>query len=219
MALRNVNTSNPSTVDFAALPSLRAGPINITLIRQPFGADSSFQQRQLVINPGEPVVVGRASKSESKNCRPHPFNALFDCPVVSRTHAEFRSNAFKPESERVCIVDRGSMHGTTVNDVRLVPFEPHTLHTGDIIKFGDQVIRGAGKSHRSAFHPGRRSADERTELHDGVRVVFRLDDASQCNKTEPCSLAGTTFGVPSASEAESEAEDDQVSAINPQTSP
>lgn len=217
MALPNFNNSNPSHLDFAALPSLRATPINITLIRQPFGADSSFQQRQLVVNPGEPIVVGRASKSESKNCRPHPFNALFDCPVVSRMHAEFRSNAFKPDGERVCIIDRGSMHGTTVNNVRLVPFEPHTLHNGDVIKFGDQVTRGAGVSRQASrsHHP----ANTVTDLHDGVKVVFSLDDASPCCDNEPHALAGTTFGVPSASEADSESEDDKVAVSNRQTCP
>jgi len=101
--------------------------------------------RMLDITPDRPVTVGRASKSGVKNLQAACDNALFDCPVVSRAHAEFKLVPSAPSDKQITITDKQSMHGTSVNGMKLKPETPFTLHVGDVIKFGNKVTRGSGK--------------------------------------------------------------------------
>lgn len=44
----------------------------------------------------------------------------------------------------VYIEDVGSMHGTYVDDHRIIAHERHPLYDDDIVKFGSEVTRGPG---------------------------------------------------------------------------
>jgi len=129
-------SASPSPASHANTPSAIA--VTLTSVSDP--SDS----RHLIMNSGERVTIGRASKSEAKNLQAQSDNALFDCPVVSRQHAELKVHPFRTYEQQVTITDRESMHGTSVNGKRLTPYMPFSLKTGDHIKFGDKVTRGSG---------------------------------------------------------------------------
>lgn len=131
-----------------------------------------LDRRYLSLVSGQPCLVGRASKSEAKNLQAAQNNALFDCPVVSREHAELRAHPWAPSADRVTIMDKGSMHGTTVNHLRLDPGKPMSLKTGDIIQFGERVARGDGMSEHLANGLSWSSKTNQNDLdtHDGVIV-------------------------------------------------
>jgi FHA domain len=42
------------------------------------------------------------------------------------------------------IIDKDSMHGTHIGDMRLKNDTPHRIHDGDLILFGAEVSRGEG---------------------------------------------------------------------------
>lgn len=46
------------------------------------------QPRLLTVKRGQALPIGRASHNNEKNLRPSDRNASFDCPVMSRRHAE-----------------------------------------------------------------------------------------------------------------------------------
>ena len=128
--------------------------------------------RTLDLKPGEPCLIGRASRTSAKNLNAGPENALYDCPVVSREHAELKTHPWDPVEKRVTITDKGSMHGTRVNGVRLAAYKPMSLRSGDIIQFGERVTRG-----ESMFHSLNRilafSTDPScVDNHEGVSVAF-----------------------------------------------
>ena len=104
---------------------------------------TTFQTRNIILRPGEPVNVGRSSRSEAKNLSATPDNALFDCPVISRRHAELelKVNKWTEEKHAVFIKDTGSMHGTSVNGQKLVPTRHFQLKEGDAIRLGESVNR------------------------------------------------------------------------------
>lgn len=115
----------------------------------------------------------------------NPNNALFDCPVVSRNHAELRCSPWQPPGRQVSITDKCSLHGTTVNDVKLAPNVAFTLKTGDVIKLGDTVSRqkGSFRHHptlRSHYIKRRLADTDTVETHDAVSLTFkRLDEPFQ----------------------------------------
>lgn len=176
-------------------------PVTLTSVKNP--AD----KRYLVIYHGSSTLIGRASKSESKNLQPSPTNALFDCPVISREHAELKTNKFASAGEQITITDRGSMHGTHVNGRKLDRFVPFTLRSGDLLQFGTRVTRGPGM-----FELLNTSLDNNAKLvlldtHDGVYVTF------EGNVAKPTS---SKFVVPDGSEDElsDEEENSSVSHIS-----
>lgn len=153
--------------------------------------------------------------------RASPGNALFDCAVVSREHAELRSSPWQPPGKQVTLTDKKSLHGTTVNGNRLLPHQVVPLKTGDVIKFGEKVARGDGMC--STQHVRRLSVinstatdllpPSSTEAHDGVSVTFhqiQLDhhhDSSYRQPVSPSNVRG--FHVPDDSEnSDYESEDD-----------
>lgn len=117
-------------------------------------SNTTDDHRTLELIPGKTYIIGRASKNKH-DMRPGPDNALFDCAVVSREHAELRSSPWQPPGRQVTLTDKRSLHGTTVNGSRLIPNSPFALKTGDVIKFGEKVARGDGTQHTtrpSAIH-------------------------------------------------------------------
>lgn len=127
----------------------------------------SIRQRHITLSPGFPVTIGRASKSEAKQLQAAEDNALFDCPVVSRNHAELRMHGWSEVStssynrmngaltdavkNQVTITDIDSMHGTTLNGSKISANVEHTLQPGDMLKFGERVTRGSGEYKRDFF--------------------------------------------------------------------
>ncbi|KAH9828374.1 Forkhead associated domain [Teratosphaeria destructans] len=100
-------------------------------------------KRHLTIEPGQTLIISRASKSKD-SMSPKITNLLYDCPVMSRAHAELKHNRFAPLHEQITITDRDSKHGTSVNDKRLEPHKPFALRSGDIVKLGGKVVSGSG---------------------------------------------------------------------------
>lgn len=170
-------------------------------------------QRRLIVSPGEGITVGRASRSEAKQLEAAPFNALFDCPVVSRQHAELKAHPFKADHEQVSLTDLDSMHGTSVNGRRLAAFEPYPLKSGDTIKFGDKVMRGSGTTSSWQVARSSRGTDILClDTHDGVRVTFdRSETTNHGYASQAIASSGRSYHVPSESdESEARSEDGSV---------
>lgn len=83
------------------------------------------------------IAVGRGSQSD-ETIEPRPDNAWFSSRVMSRQHATIRADA---ETRILTIQDDGSMHGTSLNGLR-VGKEPLELLPADILTFGAEVVRG-----------------------------------------------------------------------------
>lgn len=122
----------------------------LTGIHVTLSALDSSDQRELELVTGDTLVLGRASKSDTKGLMAKANNAYFDCPVVSRQHAQI-----KLRDSRVFITDTNSLHGTAVNGMRLIPRQICRLKTGDVIKLGDRVLRG-------------------DDQHDGLSLKFSI---------------------------------------------
>jgi len=101
--------------------------------------------RSLVVSIGHPVHVGRASSNLTRNILPQKHNAIFEAPVVSRSHASF----FMDETDNhIYIKDMDSSHGTYVNGQAIKG--PVALHLGDSIVFGSDIRHrdhGLARSH------------------------------------------------------------------------
>lgn len=92
--------------------------------------------------------IGRASSNISKkDLMAAPHNAYIDSPVISRQHAVLSANSTSGVPE-VYLTDKGSMHGTTVNNQRLPANKPTKLKVGDVLQFGTDVNRNEGTSSR-----------------------------------------------------------------------
>ncbi|KAK0278422.1 hypothetical protein LTR35_009161 [Friedmanniomyces endolithicus] len=178
-------TGTARTDKTAAADTRAAVPISLTPTFK--GTEDEDDQRLLNLTNSEPITIGRASKSDIKNLQGAKHNALFDCPIISRQHAEVHLHPYKARHEQVTITDKNSMHGTFVNMHRLKANEPWVLRTGDSIKLGDKVTRG-------------------TETHRGTDVIYRRCDevVNPTSSIITTTTATRTFAVPSDSEDESD---------------
>ncbi|EMC92130.1 hypothetical protein BAUCODRAFT_126141 [Baudoinia panamericana UAMH 10762] len=149
--------------------------------------------RHITIYAGLHQTIGRASRSDSKYSGPSANNTLFECPVVSRQHAELRYNPFRPVDQQVTIIDKDSMHGTYVNDERLDAHSPCPLRSGDLIRFGDKVVRAH-------------------DIHEGVVVRFEISDnsafASTSQSASQVKSKGRGYTVPSDDGSDVSSDDD-----------
>ncbi|KAL5425834.1 hypothetical protein PMIN06_012986 [Paraphaeosphaeria minitans] len=99
-----------------------------------------YTTRAFTLAPGSIVQIGRASKNAAKpELMVGPANAFIDSPTISREHAVL--TATPPPAACVYIQDKGSMHGTMVNGVKLHPINLHPLNNGDVLQFGANVTR------------------------------------------------------------------------------
>jgi hypothetical protein len=99
-----------------------------------------FSTRTFTLAPGTDVQIGRASKNAAKpELMVGPGNAYIDSPTISREHAVL--TATSPPAACVYITDKGSMHGTMVNNNKLEPQAPRRLENGDVVQFGANVTR------------------------------------------------------------------------------
>lgn len=93
------------------------------------GITSSF-----VLHPAEQITMGRA------DARQVPESFLDLTPYgahtkgVSRTHA-----AISQSGHTLMLTDLGSVNGTYINEVRLMPNQPRILRDGDMIRLGQLV--------------------------------------------------------------------------------
>ncbi|KAF4212624.1 hypothetical protein CNMCM8980_000576 [Aspergillus fumigatiaffinis] len=136
--------------------------------------------RSLTFAPDtEFVKIGRASKREAKGLVPAHHNALFESRVMSRDHAQLRVSFEKKE---VYIRDNGSMHGTWVNCRKISSDKDVPIHSGDVVIFGTEVIRG-----EDTYPPMR----VRCECQ-----WFDLDEGASKPKKAQDNLKTNTFCVP-----------------------
>lgn len=171
-------------------------------------SNTSSDRRTITLQPDQIVQIGRASRSEVKNLQPADDNALFDCPVVSRQHAEIRLSSWQPKSDQVTITDLTSLHGTTVNGHRLEAGKKFTLQSGDVIKLGERVTRGDGTC---MSDPTTQSSNTpanylTTDTHDGVSITYTRLEA-MTDSYRPPSPTGNSYRCPSEQE-DSEYESD-----------
>lgn len=136
-------------------------PVRVTLsLDDPSRQDIPFPVRELTLDKdNKSIVVGRASKVETKGLVSLPDNAWFLSPVISRKHAEISANiddkvsdrAVVPfrsllltASQKVMITDIGSLHGTFLNGNKdkLPKNEPRELKHGDKVQLGVSIYRG-----------------------------------------------------------------------------
>ncbi|TKA40770.1 hypothetical protein B0A54_08040 [Friedmanniomyces endolithicus] len=178
-------SNRPNTT--AGMQSTPIDTVPISLTPTFKGTEDKDDQRLLNLTNSEPITIGRASKSDIKNLQGAKHNALFDCPIISRQHAEVQLHPYKARHEQVTITDKNSMHGTFVNMHRLKANEPWVLRTGDSIKLGDKVTRG-------------------TETHRGTDVIYRRCEevVNPTSSIIATTTATRTFAVPSDSEDESD---------------
>jgi pSer/pThr/pTyr-binding forkhead associated (FHA) protein len=163
--------------------------------------------RNIILRPDEPVNVGRSSRSEAKNLSATANNALFDCPVISRRHAELelKVNKWTEERHQVYIKDTGSMHGTSVNGQKLQPSKPFQLQVGDTIRLGESVNRADSKYFVDQFSCFLTNTTE--DNYDGVTLTLAgISTATKKNTAQVKSSIG--ISVPSASESDFDDDDD-----------
>jgi hypothetical protein len=168
---------------------------------------SAHQTRNIILRPDQPVNIGRSSRSQAKNLSAKTDNALFDCPVISRRHAELELNVNKWTQEKhlVYIKDTGSMHGTSVNGQKLQPTRPFQLQEGDIIRLGDSVNRA--DSEHSDIQPSFTFTNPFLDNYDGVTVT--LECVSTANKKSYAQVKNSNQGYSAPVDSESEPECDE----------
>ncbi|TNN17533.1 Sarcolemmal membrane-associated protein [Schistosoma japonicum] len=93
-----------------------------------------FQDRTIILN--DVVKVGRSVA----RAKPAKNNAIFDCKVLSRSHALIWHKA-----GRFWLRDTNSSNGTFVNNTRMVKkndeeFPDREIFSGDVIRFGVDVV-------------------------------------------------------------------------------
>jgi pSer/pThr/pTyr-binding forkhead associated (FHA) protein len=169
---------------------------------------TTFQTRNIILRPDEPVNIGRSSRSEAKNLSATPDNALFDCPVISRRHAELelKVNKWTEEKHTVFIRDTGSMHGTSVNGQKLVPTRPFQLKEGDTIRLGESVNRADSECRHARIPFPFSLAYTTTDNYDGVTVTLHC--ISTATKKTTAQVKNTQQGISVPSDSESEFDDD-----------
>jgi hypothetical protein len=169
---------------------------------------TAFQTRNITLRPDEPVNVGRSSKSEAKNLSSTANNALFDCPVISRRHAEFelRLNKWKEEKYQIFIKDTGSMHGTSVNGQKLVSSRPFELKEGDTIRLGESVNRA--DSEWSCAPTSYHHANTVIDNYDGVTVTLHCISTATKKTTAQVKSSQQGISVPSDSESDFDEDDE-----------
>ena len=208
MFLTCPHPANPSHSDYRNANVAHAA-ISVTLT--PVGATEI--QRHLTLTHGNMILIGRASKSEAKNLQPQPTNALFDCPVVSREHAELEANKYASPNDQITITDKGSMHGTYVNGKKLHKSTPMSLRSGDLLQFGTSVTRGHGmlKCSRTLFYSDYDTDSAMEDTHDGIYVTFdRITPQirSPLNLTSLAPVTRSGYHYPSDNESLVASDDD-----------
>ncbi|KAL9128829.1 MAG: hypothetical protein Q9217_002582 [Psora testacea] len=171
------------------------------------------------------VNVGRSSKNPLKGLQPASDNAIFDCPIMSRQHAQFsampETKVGAPKSENVAreviVKDCGSTHGTYIDGRRLQSGKRYALKTGETVTFGIQVTNGPQVHLAKAFRVNYVWSGD-----SPARTGFRVPDEEQ-DSVEDHSREGSiqiietrphTYSVPSSDdEIDSQDEEIEMSSV------
>lgn len=128
--------------------NLNPAPLDVQVTLRCADTLDDFDTRVFTLRPGASpgahppasVPLGRSSKNSTKpELMIGANNAYIDAPTISREHAVL--TATSPSAPIVTIMDNGSMHGTTVNGVKLEAKKPRRLHDGDELTFGADILR------------------------------------------------------------------------------
>ncbi|THD26512.1 hypothetical protein D915_002763 [Fasciola hepatica] len=127
-----------------------------------------FQERRIILN--EVIKVGRSVA----RLKPAPNNAIFDCKVLSRSHA-----LIWYKDGKFWLRDTNSSNGTFVNNTRVhkkagEDFSDREIFSGDIIRFGVDVVE------RDTTH-GCIIAQVTIYLGNGCEAKPNLDQAGVVN--------------------------------------
>ena len=113
-------------------------PVSFTLVG--VKPEAPFITRNLKLSQDNPcILIGRSSKNRA-DVTPKADNAFFDCPVVSRRHAEL----LLEENGEIKIRDLESLHGTLVNQFKMAIHKPYALKDGDVVTIGNSITLGRG---------------------------------------------------------------------------
>ncbi|KAI5210935.1 hypothetical protein E4T38_01792 [Aureobasidium subglaciale] len=149
--------------------------------------------RTLVIPKDGSVLIGRASTSSAKGRSPASDNGLFECAVMSRSHASI-SAPNGPHGSLV-LEDTGSMHGVFVNGRKITLTE---IFDFDEIRFGSQVTRAEGEylHFDQAFNFSERTyLTPHPAVHDGVQVKITNIARQGANFTALTNFANLANGT------------------------
>ncbi|KAJ3554744.1 hypothetical protein NPX13_g10530 [Xylaria arbuscula] len=136
-------TSNEFVADVAS-----SGGDKVIVILPSLDQSTQLRERRIILTPHCPVLcISRSSSDIHKGLISTSDNALFDCPVMSREHAEILAR-FDEKPVSVYLKDTNSLHGTFLRDgskeVPLVQNQEVKLNNNDIITFGISVTRSYG---------------------------------------------------------------------------
>lgn len=113
----------------------------------PCARSHRFERREIEVF--EEVKVGRSVA----RCKTSPDNAIFDCKVLSRSHA-----VLWYQDGSIWIKDTASSNGTFINNTRLSrggeESEPFRINSGDEIQFGVDVMEAKKKDGGTPSHTG-----------------------------------------------------------------
>lgn len=169
----------------------------------------SRTSRRIPLSPDAPVNVGRSSRSEVKNLSAADDNALFDCPVISRKHAELelKLNHWTEQKQQITLKDTRSMHGTSVNGTKLMPGKPFQLRVGDTIRLGDNVHRADSASSVPSALASSHRAHGSTGSYDGIILVLDAITSAAPQPSTQVKSSQPGISCPSGSESEFEEDD------------
>ncbi|KAL9094554.1 MAG: hypothetical protein Q9165_003113 [Trypethelium subeluteriae] len=115
-------------------------PTSVLVRLDASSSQEAIATRDLNIAYGSHVPIGRASSCESKGLVANRNNAYFNCPVVSRTHAELFVK-LENGCPSLYISDLNSMHGTYINGIKVDKNSHSKLSDGDDLRIGSEVQR------------------------------------------------------------------------------
>ncbi|KAG5676982.1 hypothetical protein PVAND_006773 [Polypedilum vanderplanki] len=135
-----------------------------------------FPSRTLLLEPVKPVKIGRAIARTKVSDN----NAIFDCKVLSRNHAELWY-----DDGKFFLKDTGSSNGTFINNQRLsqtcTQSEPFEVSSGDIVQFGVDVMENSRK-----------------ETHGCIVATLKLylPDGRETKASQSTLVGGTNTKIP-----------------------
>ena len=176
---------------------------SVRMTLEALSREEPFFVRTLNIHHGTSVPIGRASSCASKGLIASPENAYFNCAVVSRKHAEVLLETDHIGIPSVSIVDSGSMHGTYLNQQKLVEGAKNKLADDDVLKLGCDVQRNLER-----FRP--------------LEYIVKLDFSNFHRMTEvgkPTDPQARSFEVPDSTSSEYDTNDFEESDLDDGTSP
>jgi len=153
-------------------------------------------ERDIILKPGETIVLGRASKSiHDVTLQPSLTNARFNCSVVSRKHA-----VIDFDGTGIAIADCGSLHGTAVNGKELVALDKIELHHGDVIRLGTEVQRGE-ETHQALYMEFQRLSDlsdVKLTTHEAGAYAYSsdVDDEVGSDSSEMAEVNSSAYTTP-----------------------